>query len=141
LDNTVTKDVEFLTAETSAKTPVFEGTYTAKKGDVELKTFKISTSLTPADYAKLSSSDRITFYLSIDGKEVSSIKVTKADFVADNATLPTKYDLAEDKDFANIAIKNGEKVSVKLEAEVFAVATSAGFAHKFNLALEGEDKD
>ena len=135
LDNKVTKDVEFITLETSVKTPIFEGTYTAKKGDVDLKTFIISKTLTAAEWGALDNQDRITFYLSIDGKEVSSLKVTKADFVSSGSN----YILSEDKDFSPISVKNEEKVSVKLEAQVYA--TKAWFSSNFNLALEWEDKD
>ena len=133
LTNSVTKDVEVLINESNDRATILNGTYTAKKGDVELKTFIISKTIDLAAYNQLSSQDRITFYLSIDGKEVGSIKVSKSDFNS------TTYKLEEDKDFSSILVKNGESVSVKLEADVYA--TIAGFNQNFNLKLEWEDKD
>jgi hypothetical protein len=65
----LTKNVEFLQNETSRKV-VFDGKYTAKKGgDIDLNKFFIYADggYNPA----ASNSNKVTFYLFIDGEEVA----------------------------------------------------------------------
>jgi hypothetical protein len=64
LENNLTKDVEFLINDTSRKV-VFDGTYTAKKWDVNLNSFYI-------DWTKPANNGEnvVTFYVFVDGEEV-----------------------------------------------------------------------
>jgi hypothetical protein len=110
MTNSATKDVEFMNKETNKKV-VFDGTYTAKKGDITLNAYEI-TRIAPTsaimgntELAK----DKITFYVSIDGKEVANI-----DFDTNNPTT------AVSDTFNNVKVKAGDTVKVKVEAEVEA---------------------
>ena len=115
LKNTLDKEsIEYLYEETNRKV-VFEGTYTAKKADVYLASFYM-TGTKP-----VLSGNTITYYLSIDGEEV-----------ADTDMFNSK------EDFADILVKAGKSVSVKLEAEVEAYG-STGTYEGIKLALGGHD--
>ena len=104
LTNTA-KDVEFLEKQSARKT-IFDGTYTAQKQDLWLNEFAVNL----ADAADVNGS--ISFYLSIDGKEVAS-----QDWTANTTKTDADFD---GERFTNILIKQGEKVSVKIEANVNA---------------------
>nr|MBR6099813.1 hypothetical protein [bacterium] len=99
------KDVEFLEKQSARKT-IFDGTYTAQKQDLWLNEFAVNL----ADAADVNGS--ISFYLSIDGKEVAS-----QDWTANTTKTDADFD---GERFTNILIKQGEKVSVKIEANVNA---------------------
>jgi len=125
LENKLSRDVEFLTNESSNKV-VFDGTYTAKKGTVNLNSIRIvKNGATPA----VVNPDTITFYLSIDGKEVAT-------FEGKNAG--TGYATTNEETFSQIKIEAGKKVNVKLEAEV-DVQNQADY--EYSLFLEGEDEN
>lgn len=125
LQNNLSKDVEFLTNE-STKKVVFEGTYTAKKGDVTLKSFKIVKKAgTPA----VANPDTISLSLYIDGQEVSN-------FEAKNAGATE--DATNEEVFSNIQVEAGKVVKVKVEAEV-EVANAANY--EYTLYLYGEDEN
>jgi uncharacterized protein YfaT (DUF1175 family) len=95
LENNLTKRVEFVTNETSKKT-VFDGNYTAKKGDVKLNSAVVTGKLNSA------LTGDITFYVTIDGESVATI------------------DPQEEETFSEILVKAGESVKVKVEAEISA---------------------
>ena len=114
LENNITKDVEFLLNETNRKV-VFDGTYTAKKGDVYLNTARIITGT-----AWPSAGNDVTFYLFIDGDEV------------------TDLDAGVEETFSEVLVKAGESVSVKVEAEVEAYGTGETLP-TYTLELKWED--
>ena len=117
LENNLTKDVEFLQNET-AKKVVFDGTYTAKKGDIDLNKFTVT-----ANSNALAGQNKVTFYLSIDGDEV-----------ADTDTL------GSEESFSDVRVKAGESVKIKVEAEVEAYdATIPTSAASYQIELKGTD--
>jgi hypothetical protein len=117
LENSLTKDVEFLQNET-AKKVVFDGTYTAKKGDIDLNKFTVT-----ANSNALAGQNKVTFYLSIDGDEV-----------ADTDTL------GSEESFSDVRVKAGESVKIKVEAEVEAYdATIPTNAASYQIELKGTD--
>ena len=113
LENNLTKDVEFLTSETSKKV-VFDGTYTAKKGDVYLNTVSMNT-------GNVIFTGDITFYVYIDGEEVAAL------------------DAGEEDTFSDILVKAGESVKVKVEAEVYADEENST-SRTYELTLKGDDE-
>ena len=117
LENNLTKDVEFLKDETSRKT-VFEGTYTAKKGAIDLNKFTVTANSNP-----LVGKNKVTFYLSVDGEEV-----------ADTDTLNSE------ESFSDVRVNAGESVKVKVEAEVEAYddAVPSSVA-SYQIELKGTD--
>jgi flavodoxin len=116
LSNKLSKDVEFNTNATDRKV-VFEGTYTAKKGDIKLNEFSVTG-------AYAGTTNKITFYVLVDGKEVADDKYDPATTTASNT-------------FDNILVKAGESVTVSVEAEVEAY--TAETIDKFSFAIRGED--
>lgn len=121
LTNTTTRDVEVKASEVTNRVVLFEGEYTARRQNITLNEFvieKVGTGLT--------SNDNITFFLSIGGSEVGSI-----DFDASNdPTGVTEY-------INDTFVKNGDKVSVRLEADIYATSTVGNLQYK--LTLNGED--
>ncbi len=115
LTNSLKDEVEYKLNEVNRYT-VFEGEYTAKKADVYLNTF--AAAFTNVDLEN----NRVTFYLSINGKEVADAKVSN---------------LSATDDFNKVLIKAGESAKIKLEAEVDA-RTVADF-WKASLTLGGVD--
>ena len=113
LENDLTKTVEFVLQQTSRKV-VFDGTYTAKKWDVYLNTVVISgdTALDDND---------VTFYVSIDGQEVTSVEP------------------GEEDTFSDVLVKAGESVKVKIEAEVEAYGAADQL--DYNIKVWWEDAD
>ena len=110
LENNISKRVEFVREETSRKT-VFDGTYTAKKGDVYLNTVLISWD---------AKDDDITFYVFIDGDEIATL------------------DPQEEDTFSDILVEAGKSVKVKVEAEVYPTSS---FNRNYTLELRGEDEN
>jgi len=113
LKNNVSKTVEFANKATRTEI-VFDGTYTAKKGDIELNEFLIkstaTTSSTPAIadiQGYLNGSNKVTFHVYIDNEEVADADLNKTSLEATNT-------------FNNVKIKAGESVKVRVEAEVEA---------------------
>ena len=119
------KDVEILEKQTTRKT-IYEGTYTATKQDIYLNGFAVKGDAT------LAASSEITYYLSIDGKEVGSFDYVKSS-AADDAFIESN-----EQGFSDVLIKNGEKVSIKLEANVYGASTQTVAS---TLIVRGTDKD
>ena len=116
LTKDISKAVEFKLNEVNRKV-VFEGTYTAKKGDVRLNSFLVEGD------AALAGTNPITFYLSIDGEEVADARYT--------------YGLDEAFDtFSNVKIAANEWVKIVVEAEVNAKALENLKTFKVTLAWE-----
>ena len=113
LENDLTKTVEFVLQQTSRKV-VFDGTYTAKKGDVYLNTVVISGDTALAD-------NDVTFYVSIDGQEVTSVEP------------------GEEDTFSDVLVKAGKSVKVKIEAEVEAYGAVDQL--DYTVKVWGEDAD
>jgi Flp pilus assembly protein TadG len=85
--NNNTKEVEFLNKQSARKT-IFDGTYTAQKQDVYLNGFSVVDGTN--DPASDNLTNQVTYYLSIDGKEVASFDyVLKS--VSSAATSLSKY--------------------------------------------------
>ncbi len=120
LKNDLDKDVEFIKGESERK-EIFNGTYTAKKGDVTLTEFVLSKSATAADDA------RVTFYVTVGDDE------SDADAKFDRNAQEMK---ATDT-LGDILVKAGESVKVIVEAEVDWDGT--GSLGTYSLALYGED--
>ena len=118
------KDVEILEKQTTRKT-IYEGTYTATKQDIYLNGFAVKGD------SNIGSSE-ITYYLSIDGKEVGSYDYLQSS-QADDAFIE-----AHEQGFSDVLIKNGEKVSIKLEANVYGATTQTVAS---TLIVRGTDKD
>ena len=122
LENTLTKKVEIITDWTSTKKVVFDGTYTASKGDVYLNEMTI----TETAGKKLATDESISFYLTINGEEVS-------DSTINNTTTTTLNET-----FGDVLIKKWEKATIKVEAEVVA-NTAKDLVYE--LQLDWEDAD
>jgi len=118
LENNLSKDVEFLLKETNRKV-VFDGTYTAKKGwDIDLNKFFIQWNYeNPANW---NNSNKLTFYLFVDGEEVAdtdAIYTGTTSSIFSGGKLNSKVNA---ESFSDIRVKAGESVKVKVEAEVEA---------------------
>jgi len=111
LRNDLTKNVEFLTQD-STRNYVFDGTYSAKKGLVNLISFTISGSA-------LSGTDTATFYLYVNGEEVDS---------TDLLNTPSRFN--------DVEIAAWETANIKVGVEVEAEWT---WDYTFDLILDGED--
>jgi hypothetical protein len=135
MTNSMTKEVEFNNKETNTK-PVFEGTYTAKKGDVKLNEFIITsnTDITNKLVNGNTEIHKVTFYVYIDDMDTA---VADAKIECSNNTC-TAGDT-----FNDVLVEAGESVKVKVEAEVEANDTTQNFAGTdlgtFKLQLKGED--
>lgn len=117
LENNLSKDVEFIANETNRKV-VFDGTYTAKKADIDLNKFTISTGS-----AHTATNHKATFYLFIDGEEVGDTNT-----------------FGSEESFSDVRIKAGESVKVKVEAEVEAYDTTIPYTFPtLTLELKGTD--
>ena len=127
------KDVEFLSKQTSRKT-IFDGTYTATKWDLYLSEFAVRL-----DWATMpSAGNEVTFYLSIDGKEVGSFEYTPGR--NEWSSWDEAFLIAYPESFTNIFVKGWDKVSVKLEANVNS-STDVTETYSPVLILRWEDKD
>lgn len=115
LENNASKDVEFLVNETTRKV-VFDGTYTAKKGDVNLNSFYIDGTAPTTDV--------ITFYVFVDGEEIGDTD---------------QFGSGNNENFSDVLVEAGKSVKVKVEAEVEAYTT--GSSYDYTLVLAGEDKN
>ena len=120
LKNNLDKDQEFIKGESERKV-IFDGTYTAKKGDVTLTEFVLSKSATAADAA------RVTFYVTVGDEEAD----------ADATFNSTDKEMRATNTLNDIVVKNGESVKVVVEAEVDWNGT--GSLGTYTLALHGED--
>jgi hypothetical protein len=154
MTNSTTKEVEFANKETNRKV-VFDGTYTAKKGDVKLNKFTITSKETVSsdltDLIGAAGTNKVRFYVTIDGTEVSDGKI---------ALDSTNNIYVVSDTFNDISVKNGESVKVKVEAEVEAnnavnangdqytatnsyinTAKTSINLGKYQVKLEGEDSN
>jgi hypothetical protein len=93
----MTKSVQYITQD-SARKVVFEGTYTAKKGDIYLNKFAINTASDSFATHNASYPFVRTFYVSIDGEEVGD-----TDDVL--VGLTTVSDNTPAEDFSDILVK------------------------------------
>ena len=122
--NSLTKAAEFLDNDVTTKT-VFDGTYTAKKSDVNLTEFLVKTD------SPVATGVSVTFYLYIDGKEVADARI-KAQWTGGNDPI------------SKVTVAAGDSVKVRVDAEVSAKkaltwAFSGGDLGKFAIVLNGED--
>ncbi len=133
--NSLTKAVEFKDNDVATKT-VFDGTYTAKKSDVNLTDFMVETALD-----EIPEGVTATFYLYIDWKEVADARLRWTTLSASDS-------------ISKVSVKAGESVKVRIDAEVSAkkVLDSANAdidddddkvssleLGKFAITLNGED--
>ena len=125
LENNITKKVEFIKDETSRKV-VFDGTYKAKKGDIDLNKFYVTSDNATSTAATTDSKNKVTFYLFIDGEEV-----------ADTDAISTSSSI-KDEAFSDVRVKADSTVKVKVEAEVEAYGTT-GALDTYRLHLEWTD--
>lgn len=116
LKNNLTKAVEFVKSETNNKV-VFDGTYTAKNGTINLTDWTVVKNT-----ATTSGAGKVTFYLSIDGDEIDDVKMT-------SGTMTSS--------FSNFRIEEGESVNVVITAEVEGTTTGTLGTYAINFA--GED--
>ena len=116
MENTMTKSVQYITQD-SARKVVFEGTYTAKKGDIYLNKFAINTASDSFKTDNASYPFVRTFYVSIDGEEVGD-----TDEVLTGLTASNVSDNTPAEDFSDVLVKKWESVKVKVEAEIDAEA-------------------
>ena len=114
--NNLTKAEEFIKSETKDKT-VFEGTYTAKNGKVNLTDWTVKGT-DPTGKAK------VTFYLEIDGQPVDDVKVNAAEVTSS---------------FSDVTVEEWKEAKVVVIAEV--EGTTTGSLGTFSIALAGEDEN
>jgi hypothetical protein len=100
-NNLTTKSAEFKRGESTKSKTIFDGTYTAKKQDLYLNTYKLEQA------TALGADTEITFHLYIDGTEV------------DADTLSEGEDTLEGT-FSDVEVKAGQSVKVKVTAEGYA---------------------
>jgi hypothetical protein len=121
LDNNLTKTVEIKAEETSERVVLFDGEYTAKRSNVSLTEYTVS-------YASALTGDaHVTFFLTIDGKEVAPAYMDKD---TEAGTGVTEY-------FDVVELEKDAKVKVKLEAAANLYENN----YTFELTLDGENED
>ena len=116
------RDVEFVNGQTADRT-VFEGTYTAQKQDINLKSFVINGTTLEAD-------ENVEFHVFVDGTEVGSDSI---------ASGQNKAEI-----FVNdLRITKGKSVPVKVVAHGYFVKDASHTTNTYNYTMEvkGEDKD
>ena len=114
------RDVEFVNGQTADRV-VFEGTYTAQKQDVTLKSIDIDGTALDAD-------ENLEFHVYVDGTEVGSEQL--------NGTSA--------KIFVNdVVVAKGKSVPVKVVANGYFVkdATHTTDTYTYTIKVNGEDKD
>ena len=116
--NSLTNSVEFLNNDTDVKT-VFDGTYTAKKADVNLTEFFVDGS------ANLLTGTTATFYLYVDGKNVADVRLKAGT-------------LSGTDQISKVKIAAGESATIRVDAEL-SVKNATGTIGKFDIRLDGED--
>lgn len=121
-----TKDVELISTDSNRKL-IFDGTYTAKKWDITLKDFIITSVSEDMEISATKNSKTIypTFYITIGNEEY--------DAVWDNTKKQARWDIDD------IEVADGKSINVKVEIEldqptVWKSAT-------FNVELFWEDAD
>ena len=136
------KSVQYVAEQGGTNKVVFEGTYTAKKGDVYLNKFAIATKSKAADALKTDNEGAIpaypfdrTFYVTIDNNLVGETEDVAT-------TLWSNKDVTKNtdwKDFSAILVKAWQSVNVKVEADIDAVASA--HAYDYTLYLRWEDEN
>jgi hypothetical protein len=115
LKNSLSKAVEFMNDDTNEGV-VFDGTYTAKKSDINLNKFYMSGAANPAGV-------KVTYYLYVEGKDVASVDT---------------YGSGAEEVFDDVLVKAGESVKVRVVAEVEAYGNTATLSG-VQLVLGGTD--
>ena len=123
LKNNDTKKVEVVRGSTSSNVVLFNGTYTAKKGDVYLNEFLIKE----LDGKSLEANEDLTFNLEIEGKPVASISM--------NGSEGSEY-FSDD-----VLVKKWESVKVVVKADVYAEDKADKATFKYELTLKWEDEN
>jgi len=98
MENNLTKSVQYLTKE-SARKVVFEGKYTAKKGDITLKKFAVNIDTTTGDQFLVDNASYPfvrTFYVSVDGVEVGDTDTVLTGLTTSTVTDNTNADDLDD---------------------------------------------
>ena len=118
--NSLSKAVEFMNNDTNDGV-VFDGTYTAKKANINLNKFYMSGA---ANGDKI----KVTYYLYVEGKEVASVDA---------------YGTGAEETFDDIVVKAGESVKVRVVAEVeaYGAAKTLSGVQVFLGGTDDFDKD
>ncbi|MBQ7074755.1 hypothetical protein IJM86_07085 [bacterium] len=120
--NNITKKAQFKVKETTTNT-VFEGVYTAKKGETKVNEVVISKTA-----GTINTGDTITFNVYLNG---SSKPVASADFDVKNTADANET-------FSAITVDAGADINVRVDATVYAT-TGTESDLKFTVQLKGED--
>ena len=114
------RDVEFVNGQTADRV-VFEGTYTAQKQDVTLKSVVINGTA-------LDANENLEFHVYVDGTEVGSEQL--------NGTSAEIF-------VNDVVVAKGKSVPVKVVANGYFVkdATHTTNTYNYNIEVKGEDKD
>ena len=114
--NSLSKAVEYMNQDTNDGV-VFDGTYTAKKANINLNKFYMSGDANPNKV-------KVTYYLYIEGKEVASVDA---------------YGTGAEEQFDDVVVKAGESVKVRVVAEVEAYGTAPETLANRYVVLGGTD--
>ena len=120
LENNLSKTVEFMINETNRKV-IFDGTYTARKGDVYLNSFTIE-SASSTTYVEWNND--VEYYVFVDWEEVGNTSAYNSEEI-----------------FSDVRVKDGASVSVKVEAAVTADDATERTYNDVTLSLKWEDVD
>ena len=133
LKNNNSKTVEFVKDETSDRTTVFKGTYTAKKADLTLKEFAIVAANAGVKSTVATGDTTAEFYLYINGEEVGMID-------EDDIQIATGWTFDSYENFSDdVEVAAGESVSVEVKAVIAPTAVTSNI--NLDLYLRGEDKN
>ena len=133
LKNNNSKTVEFVKDETSDRTTVFKGTYTAKKNDITLKEFAIVWNKANVINHTVGAEDSTAeFYLYVNGEEVGMIDESEIEAASENFDSYT--------DFSDeVEVAAGKSVDIEVKAVVSPYAKSNNI--NLDLYLRWEDKN
>ena len=133
LKNNKSQTVEFVKDETSDRTTVFEGTYTAKKSDITLREFAIVGNKDNVINKTTWEEDTTAeFYLYIDGEEVGMIDESEIEAVA--TPFENYTDFSDD-----VEVAAWKSVKVEVKAVISPYAKSSNI--NLDLYLRWEDKN
>lgn len=123
LSNTLSKSVDFVTREQANGRVLFDGTYTAQKQDVTLKSVAITGN------RALEAEENVTFHVYVNGTEVQTVSLNAGDS-------------HQEEFFTNeIAVAKGTSVAVKVVADGYFVRNGASDNYDFTVGFTAEDKD
>ena len=133
LKNNNSKTVEFVKDETSDRTTVFKGTYTAKKNDITLKEFAIVwNKANVINHTAGAEDSTAEFYLYVNGEEVGMIDESEIEAASENFDSYT--------DFSDeVEVAAGKSVDIEVKAVVSPYAKSNNI--NLDLYLRWEDKN